>query len=347
MNFGNINYILWIIPILLVLLMAFVLYYYLKFQQLARLGDNPLISRLIRNNLAYHHYLIPFSSLVGVAFALLALARPQFGAVEVEARQKGLDLVMAIDVSKSMLVPDVAPNRLQRARLELSRFLREKAKGDRVAIVPFAGNAFTLCPLTLDYSAVAMFLESVSGDMIAQGGTDIAKALEKSAGLFDEKRSRAKVIALLTDGEDHSGQGVKVAKKLAEKGIVIYTVGIGTSKGEPIPIGHGENGEITYLRDSKGHIVVSELDEKALVDMASITGGQAFFAGPGQFGLGKVYDAISQLKREEITAKKTQAREDRFQYPLGLGILFLLPAIFIPNGHWKRKASGEKKNTIF
>lgn len=324
----------WIIRIFLalpIMLLFMLISSWAQHKALNRLGETRLILHISRSGSRARIMLSRIFLLLGAVFCMLALARPQYGARTEEARQRGLDIVLAIDTSRSMLTPDVPPDRMRRARFELSRFFRESARADRVAIVPFAGRAHVLCPLTLDYGTALTFLEAVDVGIIPDLGTDIAEALRVSATVFDERRrTRARVIILLTDGEDHSGRVLEEARRLSERDIVVYAVGIGSVSGEPVPAGVSEDGEIIWHRDGEGRVVVSRLDQELLEKIVEITGGKAYYSGPGEFSMGEVYADLAELARDDFTARQITALEDRFQIPLAAGFLFLVAGYFLP-----------------
>jgi len=232
-----------------------------------------------------------------------------------------VDVVFVIDTSRSMLSQDVLPSRLERAKLAIYDCL-EKMDGNRVGLVAFAGDAFLQCPLTLDYDAFRQTLESVDTNTIADGGTDIAVGLDVAAKALEESGNH-KIIVLLTDGEDLEGQGVGEAKVLADQGVTIYTVGVGTPQGEIIPI-RNANGQTDFVRDERGEIVKSHLDSDTLSQIATVTKGFYQPLGATGEGLTKVYeDGIKKMPEQKITSQMRQLPIERFQWPLAAAFILL------------------------
>jgi len=261
--------------------------------------------------------------LTALAFLIVALARPQWGRKVELVQRKGLDIMIVQDISTSMLAQDVQPSRLTRSKHEISGFL-ENLKGDRVGLVAFAGEARILCPLTLDYSAVRIFLNDLDPSFLLQG-TDIALAMEKALQAFKGGGSSSKyqVMVLLTDGEEQDPKAVQVAEKAAKLGVTIYTVGIGSRDGVPIPIG-AENGTVQYKKDHNGNIVTTRLDEVTLQQIAAKTSGKYYYAGPGEFQLQKVVDDIAAREKRNLQGEQLEQYQDRYQWPLSVAVLLLL-----------------------
>ena len=257
--------------------------------------------------------------LLSVAFVGLALARPQWGELEVTERWAGEDVVFALDCSKSMLATDIAPSRLGRSKLAVLDFVRRHGQG-RVGLVAFAGSAFLQCPLTLDYEAFEQALDSVNEKTIPIPGTDIGRALEEAyRGM--KKESRRKLIVLVTDGEDLEQTGLKKAESLATNGVVVFTVGVGTPAGTEIRT-LNESGQMVLLRDAKGEVVRSRLDQENLAAIAKATGGGYQPLGPAGEGLAKVRQAIETLNRS-TSLTRTRGIE-RFHFPVAAALLLMV-----------------------
>jgi Ca-activated chloride channel family protein len=241
------------------------------------------------------HY---FLSALGLTSLFVCLARPQWGTVEEKKQHEDLCILFAIDTSKSMLAEDVSPNRLALAKLSIVELL-EQLKGHRLGLVAFAGDAFLQCPLTKDYGAFSLSLDAVDTTIIQKGGTDIAAALQVAQQAFEEGQS-SKYLVLITDGEDLGADGIRQAKIAAKQGVVVYTVGVGSAKGERIPI-RREGGRIEYLKDERGQYVTTRLDETTLNEIAETTRGFYIPLGNAGEGLRHIYETtLSALPKESF-----------------------------------------------
>jgi Ca-activated chloride channel family protein len=255
---------------------------------------------------------------LGVLCLGLALGGPMWGFRWEEVHREGIDLVIAIDTSRSMLTTDVSPNRLARAKLAVQDLLAE-LNGDRVALVAFAGSAFLQCPLTLDYGAVTQSLDAIEVGIIPKGGTALAEAIDTSLAALEGREGTHQAIVLITDGEDHEGEVKEAAKRAADRGVKIYTVGIGTTEGELIP---GESG--SYVKDRAGQVVKSRLDEETLKQVAVDTGGVYLHAEGPSLGLADLYrDYIDTMEKRELASTLEKRFEHRFQVPLAMALLLL------------------------
>lgn len=258
------------------------------------------------------------------AFALmgLALARPQWGFHWEEIHRRGLDILVCIDTSKSMLAEDIKPNRITQAKYGV-RDMRKQLKGDRVGLIAFAGVAFLQCPLTVDYSAFDMMLDDVTVGLIPRGGTVIGEALQTAMDSFEKRNDADKAIILITDGDDTEGEPLAKVEELKKRGIRVFTIGVGSRDGEIIPI-TDEQGRSTYVKDASGNVVRTTLDENVLSKLALETGGAYVRAVPGDLGIDKILsNQLSQLKRSQADSKVVRAFEDRFGWFAGAA-LFLL-----------------------
>jgi Ca-activated chloride channel family protein len=278
--------------------------------------------------------------LYGLSLALftVALAEPQCGASTELVKRRGVDVVVALDASRSMLARDVQPNRLERAKLELSTLLDE-LKGDRVGIVVFAGDAFIQCPLTSDYAAAKMFLRAVDTEQMQEGGTNIGQALKLSMSVLDEAERGAKerVIVLLSDGEDLSGEVQDALSDLKQKRVKVFAVGIGSETGEPIPVVDKRGEVVDYVKDEAGHTVLSRLDRSGLAAVAEATGGE-FFHAPRAVAIPEVAAKIDRLKKSEFEGHLSVRYDERFQTYLGLGLIPLVLGMLLFSSAPRRKS---------
>lgn len=278
--------------------------------------------------------------LFAIAFLFVALARPQWGRKMEHIERRGLDLVLLQDISLSMLAEDVKPNRLTRSRHEISSFL-ESLSGDRVGLVTFSGEAQVMVPLTLDYGTVQMMLRELTPGWLMPG-TNLEKAIRKGMDLYRNSGSAGQysVMILMSDGEELEAAAVNAAKEAAEMGIRIYTIGIGSREGVPIPV-PSKNGEVAYKKDMQGNIVTTRLEDGTLQEIASATGGLYFYASPGEFQLQKVLTEIASLEKKEQASDRMENYQDRYQIFLGLAaLLFLIEALVSERGRKRRIGAG-------
>ncbi|HET9480940.1 MAG TPA: VWA domain-containing protein [Candidatus Polarisedimenticolia bacterium] len=266
----------------------------------------------------------------GVALLVLAAARPQWGTRLEQVSRQGVDVVVAIDISESMLAEDLKPSRLLKAREETARLL-ERLQGDRVGLVGFAGSAGVLCPLTLDYNAVRIFLDALEPGMISYPGSSLASAIRAATGAFGSEERKFKVLVLFTDGESHDdAEEVELAaQEAAAAGLVIHAVGVATPAGEPIPIRDRSGAIGGYKQDAQGRVVVTRLEEAALARVAEATGGRYFPATATESELDRIAEAIAGMDKKEMQARLSTQFEEQFQLPLALALAALLAEAFI------------------
>jgi Ca-activated chloride channel family protein len=249
--------------------------------------------------------------------------RPQWGFKWQEIKRKGLDILVAVDVSKSMLAEDIKPNRLERTKLALADFVKH-LKGDRIGLIAFSGTAFTQCPLTVDYSGFLLSVEALDTNTIPRGGTSISSAIRQAQESYEGGLKKYKVLIIITDGEDHEGDPVKLAESVQKEGIKIFCIGIGTNEGELIPI-RDESGNKGFLKDRSGAVVKTRIDETTLQKIALATGGSYVHASSKEFGLDLIYkEKLSQMEKRELETKMAKQYEERFQIPLVAAFLLLV-----------------------
>lgn len=254
---------------------------------------------------------------LAVVFLVLAAARPQVGSKLREEHQKGIEMMLVVDVSNSMLAEDFEPNRLDRTKFAIDRVV-ESMKQDRIGVVAFAGEAQVQLPITSDYRMARAFARKLSPAMVRTQGTDLGAAIKLASMSFSSQSEGSRVMILITDGENHESDALEAAQAAAEKGIAIYTIGIGTPEGAPIMIG-GD-----YLTDENGDMVVSKLDEKMLQEIASATGGAYVRATKQSIGLKEIVDRLKELDESDLATTRFEAFDEQYQYPLAVALLLLL-----------------------
>ncbi len=313
----------------LLLILFFVLVYRHKEKLLQRFGHLELIKRILpgynKRRVIWKNVLF----ILAYVFLVIALADPQIGTKLEQVKRKGVDIVIALDVSNSMKAEDIKPNRLEKAKHEIARFI-DLLKGDRIGLVAFAGMAHLVCPLTLDYGAAKLFLQMMDTDLIPVQGTALGDAIKVAMKAFDQKDRKHKVLILITDGEDHEGNPVKIAKEAAKEGIIIYTIGIGSPQGVPIPVYDRNGNEVGFMKDRNGNVVTTKLDMATLQKIAFVTNGKYYMATSGQSELEKIYDEINKMEKKELSARRFSQYEDRYQIFALIGLLFLLSEFFLP-----------------
>ncbi len=315
-------YALWLIPLLIV-------FYYFAFRAkkkaMQKFGNMELLKKLSRNTSRKRQVFKTALILFSVFFLIFSLARPQIGTKIEEVKRKGIDILIAIDVSKSMMARDIKPSRLDKAKHEVEGLIR-RLRGDRIGLIAFAGVPFVQCPLTLDYGAAKIFLDIMEPDLIPTPGTAIGGAIQKAIETFDKTERKHKVLILITDGEDHKGDALKYAKEAEREGIIIYTVGIGSREGEPIPAKDGTG----FEKDRDGAVIITKLDELTLEKIALQTGGKYYRATSGEDELDKIYNDIARMEKKELGSLKFSQFEDRFQYFLAFALILLIVEYVLP-----------------
>jgi Ca-activated chloride channel family protein len=295
---------------------------------LAEFASSHLLDRLTASFSPGRRRLKRALFVLAIAFAFLALARPQWGFHWEEQKRQGIDILFAVDTSKSMLTQDVTPDRLTRARLAITDLVN-KLDGDRVGLIAFAGDAFLQAPLTLDYNAFLESLDAVDTSVIPRGGTDIASAIREAQAAFGAGTKNRKILVLVTDGEDLEAKGIDAARAAARDGLTIYTIGVGSPSGGLIPITNGSGGT-DFVKDASGQFVKSRLDESTLKQIAQVTGGLYEPLGQQGQGLQTLYhQALALLPKQNLASRTQKVYDERFQWPLAIGLACLLISMLI------------------
>lgn len=293
---------------------------------LEKFGNPEVISSLMPEA-SFVRPTVKFYIMLFALFSLIiAMAGPQFGTKLETIKRKGIELIIALDVSNSMNATDIEPSRLERAKRAIARLV-DKLSNDRIGIIVFAGDAYTQLPITTDYPSAKMFLNSINTDVVPTQGTAIGKAINLAMNSFSQQKDINRAIIVITDGENHEDDPVAAAKKAAEKGIRVYTVGMGLPKGAPIPVRGGKPNE--FMKDRSGNVVISKLDEKTLQEIAIAGNGSYIPANNIRKGINNLVNDLSKLEKKEIDAKVYTEYDEQFQYFAGLALLLLLIDFFI------------------
>jgi len=261
--------------------------------------------------------------LLVVGLLVLGIANPQIGTRLEEVKLEGIDLFIALDVSLSMKAEDIKPNRLEKSKLEI-RNLIDRLRGDRIGLIVFAGDAYTQFPLTTDYTAAYLFLDVVDTDAVPSPGTSIGSAIRRALESFDFNEPTTKALVIITDGENTEGDAFEVATEAGAKGLKLYTIGMGSPAGSPIPLYDGSGRQVDFKRDRGGSIVVTKLDEIVLERIADAGKGKYYRGTTAQDELDEIFEDINALQKREFGAKQFVDYEDRFQYFLGAVLVLLL-----------------------
>ncbi len=266
--------------------------------------------------------------LLALALALIGLAQPRWGYTFEDAKRKGIDLFIAVDTSRSMLSNDVQPNRLERVRLATQDLINQ-LQGDRVGLIAFAGRAFVQAPLTIDYDAVVEAINDLDTKTIPEGGTNISEAIMLADRTYGKSATGNRALIMFTDGEELSGDAVKTAKAASDAGVRIFTVGVGTPEGSLIPL-HGEEGDTAFVKDAKGQVVKSKLDENRLREIAEATGGFYLHLGNGPRTMQQLFtEGLAKMQAAEIDVRLSRRPIERYQWPLGAAIIALAISFLI------------------
>ena len=312
-------YLLWtLVPLIIFLIWA----NRKKYDLLVRFCGVNLFSKLVTLNFKDLQKSKAIFVILAFLFLLLALTRPQWGYQWEDYKQEGVDIIIALDVSRSMLAEDIKPNRLERAKRKISDLLY-MLRGDRIGLVAFAGTSFVQCPLTLDYAAARIFLSAIDTDLIPVQGTALGDALRKSTNAFRTQENKSRAIILITDGEDQTGQAMKAAEEAKKAGVKIFAIGIGKKIGAPLPNPNMGSG---FLKNENGDVIITKLNESILQKISLMTGGSYVRSVTGDIDLKTIYlDQISQnLDKNKFKSERRKIWQERFQWFIFLAFLILV-----------------------
>ncbi|MGJ8548239.1 vWA domain-containing protein [Winogradskyella wichelsiae] len=316
----------WTLLVIPVIILLFIGLQIWKRSVQKKFANSSLLKRLSPNQSLFKSVLKVFVLCAAFACLSIALVNPKIGTKLETVRSEGVDIVFAVDVSKSMLAEDIAPNRLEKSKQLVTQIVNSLVS-DRVGIIAYAGKAFPQLPITTDYASAKMFLQNMNTDMLSSQGTAISEAIQLSKTYFDNEDQTNRVLVIISDGEDHDGEALNVAEEAAEQGIKILTVGVGDLKGGPIPI--KRNGVIlNYKKDNNGETVITRLDETTLKDIASEANGVYINGRNTADVVSAIKGELDKMDKQEFESKQIADFKDQFQWFLGIGILLLFIDIF-------------------
>ncbi|NLK15388.1 MAG: VWA domain-containing protein [Bacteroidales bacterium] len=323
-EFGNPQYLklLWLIPIAIA---AFIAWRYIINQRIKKLGKASIVEQLMpkRSTLRPVYKFIVWS--LAVISLVFLVSRPRYGVRTEEVKRQGLELVIALDISNSMLAEDIKPNRLTAAKRAINQLIGQ-LENDRISLIVFAGDAFTQLPMTSDYGAARMFVDMVEPELISNQGTDISTAINRALVSFSNSDVRNKAIIIISDGEDHEDKAIELAQSAVEQGIRIFTLGMGLPEGSPIPIKNRPN---DFHRDRQGNTVITRLNEGMLQQLASAGNGAYIRANNQRVGLSNLFDELNKIEKGEVVEKVFAEYEEQFVFIAALSFILLILELLI------------------
>ena len=332
---------LWAFIIIPMMLIIYLWTYFWKKRIQKGFGSSIVLKRL-SPDLSFFKSTLKFVVLcLAISFLIIGLVNPKIGTKLETIKREGVDIVFAIDVSKSMLAEDVAPNRLEKSKQLVTQIINNLAS-DRVGIIAYAGKAFPQLPITTDYASAKMFLQSMNTDMLSSQGTAIDEAIQLSRNYYDDDEQTNRVLIIISDGEDHNDLSVEVAETASEEGIKIYTIGVGSEKGGPIPL--KRNGVVmSYKKDQNDETVITRLNQETLRTIANKANGDYVNGNQTADVVKQIRDALNAMDKKEFEAKEFAEYKDQFQWFLGIGLFFLiLDILFL-----ERKTAWLKRLNLF
>ncbi len=317
---------LWMVP---VLILIYILYLRYQHKQLSRLGEQDLLNRLVKGKDPYRQH-IRFGFLItAIASLILALANPQWGNKKEKVKAKSSDVFIALDISQSMMAEDISPNRLERSK-RLTQNIIHALRGNRIGLIFFAGNAYLQMPLTQDYSAAQLFVASANTSQAGTQGTAISEAINLAQRAYEKEKPNQRALIIITDGESHDLDAIQVARDAHTEGLVIFTIGVGTSEGAFIP--YKTNSGTQYKRDENDQVVKSSLNTSLIEELASVGGGDAYLIGEGNKIVTGIKKAIDRIEKQDVEQRAFTDYASYFQYLLALGLILILIEVLIPQG---------------
>jgi len=319
-RFAHIEY-LYLLILIPVLALVFAFLFSQRKNALKRFGNMEVMGSLMPSVSFSRPVLKSVLVLFVLASLVFGIARPQFGSKLREIKREGVEIIIALDVSNSMMAEDIKPNRLERAKQAIARLV-DRLVNDKIGLIVFAGDAYTQVPITTDYVSVKLFLNTISTEIVPKQGTAIGSAIELGMKSFTQQEETSKALIIITDGENHEDDAIEMARQALEKGITVHTVGIGLPQGAPIPVYSG--GQKTYREDNQGQTVISKLDETMLRRISNAGDGVYIRSTDTRVGLDKLFDEINKMEKQEMESKVYSDYDERFQYVFGIGLFLLL-----------------------
>ena len=327
-NFAYSQYLLLLLLIPVFIVIQFIVLR-LRRNRIRKFGDEALVSQMMPSYSQTKVWVSLSLFIIGFFFFVIGLSRPQIGATLKERETKGAEIMIVLDVSNSMLAEDYSPNRLERAKLAISRLV-DKLRDDRIGLIVFAGNSFVQLPVTTDYISAKMFLNSISTESVPIQGTAIGDAINTAIRSFSAQSEKSRAIIVITDGENHEDDPVAAARQAAEMGIRVFAIGVGSPEGKPIPL----NGEL--IKDKDGNIVVTRLEENVLKEMAAAGDGVYVRAGNSEFGLNPILEQIDRLEEEKYNSIVFEEWDEQFMYFFAIALVFFVIARLVGDRKAKR-----------
>ena len=331
-------YALAIIPVMIVI---FLLVLWWKKRTQKKFADLELLEQLAPNSSVFKSTLKLLILFLGITFLVLALVNPKMGSKLKTVKREGVDIVFALDVSRSMLAEDIAPNRLEKAKQVISKII-DNLGSDRVGVIIYAGNSYPLLPITTDHAAANMFLQNASPDLVSSQGTAINEALELAKTYYNNDEQTNRFLVIISDGEDHQEETKQMAQNLSNDGVKVYTIGVGTEKGGPIPL--RESGDLVgYKKDRKGETVITKRNAEVLQNIADIANGKYIDGNITENPVKEISSIMANAQKSEFETKQFSDYKDQFQWFLGIGVFFLLLDVFL----FEKKTKWVKKVDLF
>nr|WP_319269061.1 VWA domain-containing protein [uncultured Draconibacterium sp.] len=319
-RFANIEY-LWGLLLIPLLALFFAWSRISRRRALKKFGQQEILGQLMPYSSGNRPVVKFIILMLALAFFIVGIARPQFGSKLKTEKREGVELMIALDVSNSMMAEDIQPNRLERAKRAISRLV-DRLKDDKIGLIVFAGDAYTQLPITTDYNSAKLFLNSVNTQIVPKQGTAIGAAIDLARKSFTPNGEANKAIVIITDGENHEDDALASAKAALDEGAIVHTIGMGLPSGSPIPV--FRNGQTDYLKDRDGNVVVTKLNEQMLEQIAATGGGIYVRANNAQVGLNALFDEINKMEKQEMETRTYSEYDDQFQYFFAVGLFLLL-----------------------